>query len=333
MDESIFDVDTAEDENADELYHHGVRGQAWGVQNGPPYPLGSAGKSAFSRMKAMLGSNGRGRLLATRAANQAALNKKIVAAKIRGRTANTADIKNMVQNAKAKNQLSKARHEGKLSKEQYKTEKEKLRAERALYKADRKKAEGRGQKLSAKEELKQRIINSGDPRLLNKYGKYLNAEEYKQASDRVLARYDLANARVQKINERGQLIAGKLQNAAGITKGAMDNYSNIRQILVSINPNLATRMPDIGKPKSAREMLEETQAAAKLSMMKASPAQFNAAKSAKDIKGNDIQYGYKWAADQLSKKVNKSDLENYIKTANADELREINKILSNMSNP
>ena len=23
----------------DELYHHGIKGQKWGVQNGPPYPL------------------------------------------------------------------------------------------------------------------------------------------------------------------------------------------------------------------------------------------------------------------------------------------------------
>lgn len=25
--------------NASELCHHGVKGQEWGVQNGPPYPL------------------------------------------------------------------------------------------------------------------------------------------------------------------------------------------------------------------------------------------------------------------------------------------------------
>ena len=24
-----------------ELYHHGIKGQQWGVQNGPPYPLDS----------------------------------------------------------------------------------------------------------------------------------------------------------------------------------------------------------------------------------------------------------------------------------------------------
>lgn len=28
----------------DDLSHHGVKGQEWGVRNGPPYPLGSAGK-------------------------------------------------------------------------------------------------------------------------------------------------------------------------------------------------------------------------------------------------------------------------------------------------
>lgn len=24
-----------------ELYHHGIKGQRWGIQNGPPYPLNS----------------------------------------------------------------------------------------------------------------------------------------------------------------------------------------------------------------------------------------------------------------------------------------------------
>lgn len=26
-------------EQANELYHHGIKGQKWGVRNGPPYPL------------------------------------------------------------------------------------------------------------------------------------------------------------------------------------------------------------------------------------------------------------------------------------------------------
>lgn len=31
----------------DELYHHGIKGQSWGAQNGPPYPLNAAGKARF----------------------------------------------------------------------------------------------------------------------------------------------------------------------------------------------------------------------------------------------------------------------------------------------
>ena len=32
-----------------ELYHHGIRGQKWGVRNGPPYPLGSDQRSSEER--------------------------------------------------------------------------------------------------------------------------------------------------------------------------------------------------------------------------------------------------------------------------------------------
>lgn len=32
-----------------ELYHHGIQGQKWGVQNGPPYPLDSDDKSAAEK--------------------------------------------------------------------------------------------------------------------------------------------------------------------------------------------------------------------------------------------------------------------------------------------
>lgn len=28
-----------------ELYHHGIKGQEWGVKNGPPYPLNASGRS------------------------------------------------------------------------------------------------------------------------------------------------------------------------------------------------------------------------------------------------------------------------------------------------
>lgn len=34
-----------------ELWHHGVKGQQWGVQNGPPYPLDKDGKTALDKQK------------------------------------------------------------------------------------------------------------------------------------------------------------------------------------------------------------------------------------------------------------------------------------------
>ena len=35
--------------NQNELYHHGIKGQHWGVRNGPPYPLSSEARSVIKR--------------------------------------------------------------------------------------------------------------------------------------------------------------------------------------------------------------------------------------------------------------------------------------------
>ena len=34
-----------------ELYHHGIKGQQWGIQNGPPYPLGQTHRDRITRTK------------------------------------------------------------------------------------------------------------------------------------------------------------------------------------------------------------------------------------------------------------------------------------------
>lgn len=41
----------------DELYHHGIKGQRWGIQNGPPYPLNSKKeyKNAKKHSRSMFG--------------------------------------------------------------------------------------------------------------------------------------------------------------------------------------------------------------------------------------------------------------------------------------
>ena len=35
--------------SGDDIWHHGIKGQSWGVRNGPPYPLGSGDHSAAER--------------------------------------------------------------------------------------------------------------------------------------------------------------------------------------------------------------------------------------------------------------------------------------------
>lgn len=39
-----------------ELYHHGIKGQHWGVKNGPPYPLNASRRSLKNREKFMISS-------------------------------------------------------------------------------------------------------------------------------------------------------------------------------------------------------------------------------------------------------------------------------------
>lgn len=42
----------------DGLQHHGIKGQKWGDQNGPPYPLGSGQKSSAEKKASGGGSTG-----------------------------------------------------------------------------------------------------------------------------------------------------------------------------------------------------------------------------------------------------------------------------------
>lgn len=45
----------------DELYHHGIFGQRWGVRNGPPYPLDNEDHSARERKAGWKASLNNGR--------------------------------------------------------------------------------------------------------------------------------------------------------------------------------------------------------------------------------------------------------------------------------
>lgn len=324
------------------LCHHGVRWQAWGVQNGPPYPLGSAGKARAKVARHILGGRkAREERLAEKAdskATMASINRKLVNSKIQmkddkasyklKKAADKAIVKRArhaekqaTKDAKAKEQLDKikaqqelakqkaslkdARHKGsiefrlkqdQLIRQQYKNEMAKLKAERdrvsnkaakdatkarlkaekqaakdrlSNQKADRKnqlkmekerlkmqerakiRQEKADQKQKAHEEkiqqkaerkaeakanspiqqMKDRIVNSGDPKMLKKYGKILNNDEYKSAVDRIKQVNELKSAKVQKWVDRGKQLSDSMTNIANTTTKGIETINNGIKIL------------------------------------------------------------------------------------------------------
>lgn len=320
------------------LCHHGVRWQAWGVQNGPPYPLGSAGKARAKAARHILGGRkAREERLAEKAdskATMASINRKLVASKMQmkgdkvsykiRKAENKAAVskarhtgKNAEREAKTREQLEKlrnqqelekqkaslkdARHKGsiefrlkqdQLIRQQYKNEMAKLKAERdrvtnkaakdavkarlkaekqaardrlSSQKADRKnqlkmekerlkmqerakiRQEKADQKQKAHEEkmqqkaerkanspiqqMKDRIVNSGDPKMLKKYGKILNNDEYKSAVDRIKQVNELKSAKVQKWVDRGKQLSDSMTNIANTTTKGIETINNGIKIL------------------------------------------------------------------------------------------------------
>lgn len=328
------------------LYHEGVRGMAWGVRNGPPYPLNYEGKASLNANKKILGSssdkrsygiNGSrhygankkiGNAIKKASTDRTALNKKLVNDKIKGqedkirlnkaRHTNKSNVQQnktdeKLQKLEDKRRINDARHKGSiefrmrqdsLRRAQMKTELMRQKAEQQKLKneankeqiarkaeqdkikmaskaeQDRIKAQIKASKAEAKANLKlekeklrmedkakardaklaenkqrfeqqqqqkaddraQRIlvtkgnknllnrndiINSGNPRLLKKYGKYLNNDEYKLATERIKQVNDLKSAKIQSFIDKGQKLATGAQNVANFTKSAVETWNNV----------------------------------------------------------------------------------------------------------
>ena len=328
------------------LYHEGVKGMAWGVRNGPPYPLNYEGKASLNANKKILGSssdkrsygiNGSrhygtnkkiGNAIKKASTDRTALNKKLVNDKIKGQedkirlnkarhagksTAQQNKTDEKLQKLEDKQRVNDARHKGSIEfrmrqdsirRAQMKTELMRQKAEQQRLKneankekiarkaeqdkikmaskaeQDRIKAQIKASKAEAKANLKlekeklrmedkakaretkmaekqqrfeqkqqqkaddrqQRIIvskgnknllnrndiiNSGNPKLLKKYGKYLNNDEYKLATDRIKQVNDLKSAKMQNLIDKGQKLANGAQNVANFTKNAVETWNNV----------------------------------------------------------------------------------------------------------
>lgn len=257
------------------LCHHGIKGQAWGVTNGPPYPLGSEGKKQARENRRILAEHKTLReKMAARHGKKQTINRQIL-------RANEATNKQKAKTEQTKNEIRKARHAYKdaarRERMKLKAEKQKLRAEekarqlkikeektkqraeelkrREALRAERAKAneatralreqtrkiqlenrETKAQQAHERNErilntlnkdinvrtprdiLAQRVVNSGNKKMLKKYGNILNNEEYEAATERI----KLKNSMDESIK------AAKRARFAGFVKKGSDFVSTAK---------------------------------------------------------------------------------------------------------
>lgn len=171
-------------------------------------------------------------------------------------------IKN--QQKMQKEQLkAKEREQKEQLKAQQKMQTEKIKAEQkaqAQQRKDEAKAEARANKTLAVSKKDGRllnrntIINSGDPKLLKRYGKYLNNEEYKLAAERVMQVNELKSAKLRSFVDKGKTIAEGAKHVADATEKGIQTYNNAMKILDRFMPKAnGTARKQIGAEKKATD--------------------------------------------------------------------------------
>ena len=250
-----------------ELCHHGVKGQAWGVTNGPPYPLNGEGKKDFKENKKILNSKEAQTMrekTAARHGKAAKANQAIIRAK-------TDTDREKAKQVQAKNEIKKARHAWKDAQRRDKiaakreseklkaelrerkmrehAEKQKLKAEEAKAKADKLAAKTRAQQEKAKQReasnvkspkelLKQKVIMSGDKKLVAQYRHLLNDNELRTAQARINLVKELKGSKLESLKNFARTVqetTNSARNATDNTINVLNNVGNVAKFLNKSN--------------------------------------------------------------------------------------------------
>lgn len=281
------------------LCHHGIKGQAWGVTNGPPYPLGAEGKSQARENRRILSAHKS--LKEARAARHTkaqTINRSII-------RSNTATNKEKAKNESSKNEIRKARHawkdaarreamkfkadkskvkdEERRRHEQMKTEKIKQKAERATAKTkisdERNNRFERATKgiKTPRQLLVERVINSGDKKMLSKYGNLLNNDEYALAVNRIKLQKELKNSEKEARAKKFDSFIKRGADLIGNAKNSVENLAN----MYNLTNNAAKIFSREGKNGPIEKFAKKGQI--KLPSLQATPA-----KSTKDKLRDDL---------------------------------------------
>lgn len=233
-------------ENDFRLYHHGVIRMAWGVRNGPPYPLDSgvsgavksgnnpAGtikelKRASSRSGANRAEMGRISNKITDLVNKGAPEKEIKKAVQQG-TGILDRLKSSSQ--RRKEAAAKAKEEEEAAKKRIADELAKKQAEEEARQA--KEASDRAKKE------KEDLINSGDAEAVYNAAKSgrLSNKELQEAVNRVNLMKQLEGAKPEpETINKWQKAADKIKDITTFTKNGVELYNEVATIVNSISPD------------------------------------------------------------------------------------------------
>lgn len=214
------------------LYHHGILGMHWGIRRFQPYRKGENVKGG----------------------------KEIGAAR---RQSKLQKLKDKAEIETAKNDLNRAKQQGKLDEAQSKLDVATAKA--TLQNVQRNpEAVGNGQKGqpgyvpqqdSRREELKQKIIRSGDPKMIKQYATLLSNDEYRQAKDRMQMRNDLQRAiKDEKFNKAKSLVdkfATGAQSVGNAVDAVKNSYNKVAEVQNFMNPNKKWKKITDGKTNYA----------------------------------------------------------------------------------
>lgn len=263
-----------------ELYHYGILGQKWGIRRFQPYPEGHDGGKETGEAARLARHRGR-------------IDK----------------LKEKTELVKTKNELANAKQQKEIDSAQAKlTVAEANAARREILSGKPMPTQQQGQPKgnnqqppqgsTANDALKQKVIRSGDPKLIKKYEKYLDNTEYQAAKSRVEMKNalekNIRDARINRVMDSGENLLSGIKKAKDIVSNTKDAYNNMVDIQNKLFPKSKWKKIKEDSPLTSDQISKMISTINTRESYRnrygVDPITRNAAKAVLDSNGNFVRY-------------------------------------------